>query len=82
MPMDPSEIQRLIEQALPGSQVQVHDTVGDGDHLQALVISNLFEGKSLLQQHQMVYGALKETLKERLHALGLKTYTPEQWKKQ
>ncbi len=80
MPMDTREIQALIEQALPGSTVVVEDTVGDGDHLQALVISPAFEGKSLLQQHQMVYAPLKETLKERLHALGLKTYTPEQWK--
>jgi acid stress-induced BolA-like protein IbaG/YrbA len=80
--MDPREIQSLIQQALPGSQVEVHDTVGDGDHLQALVISTLFEGKTLLQQHQMVYAPLRETLKEKLHALGLKTYTPEQWKKQ
>lgn len=81
MPMNPSEIQQMIEKALPGSNVQVQDLVGDGDHLQAIVVSSLFEGKGLLQQHQMVYGALKETLKEKLHALALKTYTPEQWEK-
>jgi acid stress-induced BolA-like protein IbaG/YrbA len=81
MPMNPLEIKKLIESALPGSQVVVEDTVGDGDHLQAIVVSNQFEGKTLLQQHQMVYGPLRETLKEKLHALGLKTYTPEQWKK-
>ncbi len=80
MPMEPREIQDLIEKALPQSKVIVEDTVGDGDHLQAIVVSNLFEGKTLLQQHQMVYNPLKETLKEKLHALGLKTYTPEQWK--
>jgi acid stress-induced BolA-like protein IbaG/YrbA len=80
MPMDPHEIQQIIENALPGAKVAVQDTVGDGDHLQAVVISKLFEGKSLLQQHQMVYAPLRETLKEKLHALGLKTYTPEQWK--
>ncbi len=78
--MDTREIQGLIEKALPGSTVVVEDRVGDGDHLQAIVVSNLFEGKTLLQQHQMVYNPLKETLKEKLHALGLKTYTPEQWK--
>ena len=81
MPMNTTEIQQIIEKALPGAHVEVQDMVGDGDHLQALVISELFEGKTLLQQHQMVYGPLRETLKEKLHALGLKTYTPEQWKK-
>ena len=45
------------------------------------LITNLFEGKTLLEQHQMVYSPLRETLKEQLHALALKTYTPEQWKK-
>jgi len=78
--MDPREIQALIQNALPGATAVVEDTVGDGDHLQAVVISEAFEGKTLLQQHQLVYGALKDSLKERLHALGLKTYTPEQWK--
>ncbi len=81
MPMDTREIQALIEKALPGATVKVEDLVGDGDHLQATVVSNLFEGKTLLQQHQMVYSPLRETLKEKLHALGLKTYTPEQYKK-
>jgi len=81
MPMNPSEIQQMIEKALPGSSAQVQDLVGDGDHLQAIVVSEMFEGKSLLQQHQMVYAALKDSLKEKLHALALKTYTPEQWKK-
>ncbi len=81
MPMDPNEIEKIIQQTFPGARVEVEDLVGDGDHLQALVVAPQFEGKTLLQQHQMVYGALKETLKDRLHALGLKTYTPEQWEK-
>ncbi len=80
MPMDTREIQVIIEKALPGASVVVEDLVGDGDHLQATVVSELFEGKTLLQQHQLVYSPLKETLKEKLHALGLKTYTPSQWK--
>ncbi|MBL7685907.1 MAG: BolA family transcriptional regulator [Deltaproteobacteria bacterium] len=77
-----SEIQKMIEQALPGAQVMVQDLVGDGDHLQAVVISDLFQGKRLLQQHQMVYAALKDTLQEKLHALALKTFTTEQWNQQ
>ncbi len=81
MPMPPKEIETMILNALPGAEVVVEDLVGDGDHLQAIVISDLFQGKTLLEQHQMVYQALKEILKEQLHALALKTYTVEQWKK-
>ncbi len=81
MPIHPKEIEVLIKNSLPGSEVVVEDTIGDGDHLQAIVISDLFEGKTLLEQHQMVYSPLKETLKEQLHALALKTYTPGQWRK-
>lgn len=81
MPMNPKMVEELIAKGLPGSQVTVQDLVGDGDHLEAVVVSPLFEGKGLLEQHQMVYGALKGALKENLHALALKTYTPEQWKK-
>ncbi len=81
MPMDTREIQQLIEKALPDAQVNIQDLVGDGDHLQAIVVTPLFEGKTLLQQHQMVYNPLREVLKEKLHALALKTYTPEQWQR-
>lgn len=81
MPINPKELEIIIKNSLPGSEVRVDDLVGDGDHLQAIVVSNLFEGKTLLEQHQMVYAPLRETLKEQLHALALKTYTPEQWKK-
>ena len=80
MPMNPQDIQSMIEKALPQSQVTVEDLVGDGDHLQAIVVSDLFQGKTLLEQHQMVYSSLQGSLKERLHALALKTYTTEQWK--
>lgn len=72
-------VQELIVKALPGAEVKVTDLVGDGDHLEATVISDLFSGKTLLQQHQMVYSALGGILKENLHALALKTYTREQW---
>ena len=80
MPMDPKQVENIIQKAIPGAVVKVEDTVGDGDHLQATVISDLFEGKRLLQQHQMVYAALKEELKDAIHALGLKTMTVKQWK--
>jgi acid stress-induced BolA-like protein IbaG/YrbA len=70
------EIQRLIEAGIPGAQVRV---VGDdGRHFEALVVSKDFVGKSLVQQHQMVYRALGEHMREAIHALALRTLTPEQ----
>ena len=71
------EVARLIAEALPGSSVTVADTTGTGDHFQATVTSALFRGKTLVEQHQMVYAPLKELMaKNIIHALSLKTSTP------
>ena len=80
--MHPEEVQKIIESALPGSEVVVQDLTGTRDHFQALVISQDFEGKSMVEQHQIVYRALGDHMKQAIHALALKTFTPEQWKKQ
>jgi len=75
-------ITERIRGALPGADVQVKDTTGTGDHFEARVVSDAFTGKSLVQQHQLVYASLKEKLATgELHALALKTYTTEQWAK-
>ena len=80
--MSPDEIKSALEKALPGATVEVQDYTGGGNHFQVLVVSASFEGKGLVDQHQMVYGALRESLgNERIHALALKTYTPEQWQR-
>jgi acid stress-induced BolA-like protein IbaG/YrbA len=80
--MSADEIKSSLEAALPDSMVRVDDLTGGGDHFQVWVISQAFEGKSLVEQHQMVYGVLKEGLgSERIHALALKTYTPAQWER-
>lgn len=80
--MSPAEIQAILETALPGSTIRVDDLTGGGDHFQVWIISPAFEGKSLVDQHQMVYGALREALgSDRIHALALKTYTPGQWER-
>jgi acid stress-induced BolA-like protein IbaG/YrbA len=79
--MQADDIKRLIEQGLPGSQVIVRGA--DGVHFEATVISSAFVGKSLLQQHRMVYAALGGRLEsEAIHALVLKTHTPEAWQQQ
>jgi acid stress-induced BolA-like protein IbaG/YrbA len=80
--MSPDEIKTTLETALPDSTVRVDDLTGGGDHFQVWIISTAFEGKSLVDQHQMVYGVLKDALgSERIHALALKTYTPAQWER-
>jgi acid stress-induced BolA-like protein IbaG/YrbA len=79
--ISPDQVETLIKAELPDAQVQVQDLTGGGDHLQAIVVSSAFEGKSLVKQHQLVYGALQQELAtEAIHALALKTYTPEAWK--
>ncbi|OGH57070.1 MAG: stress-induced morphogen [Candidatus Lindowbacteria bacterium RIFCSPLOWO2_12_FULL_62_27] len=76
--MDTSVVQRRIEEALPGSKVEVLDQ-GGGDHLQVTVVSAAFAGKSRMQQHQMIYGLFREEMQtEAIHALALKTFTPEE----
>ena len=70
------EVTLLIKQSLPDAQIEVKD-LGGGDHLEVNVISAKFSGLSLVQQHQLVYGALKNELKtETIHALALKTSIP------
>ncbi len=75
--MNEEEIRRKIESALPGSRVSV---TGDGRHFEAVVVSAAFAGKSMLEQHRMVYGSLGDSFEsEAIHALSVKTYTPEAW---
>lgn len=74
------EIKQTITQALPDSIVQILDPRNDGVHLEAIVISDLFIGKSLVEQHRIVMQPLKEHFQNSLHALGLKTYTQDEWK--
>ncbi len=74
-------IKDTILKALPTATVEVEDTMGDGHHFQACVVAPEFKGKTLLEQHRMVFDPLREALKETVHALSLKTYTPEQWQK-
>ncbi len=77
MPMEASAIEKMIKEALPDAQVTIKDLKGDGDHYAAHVVSAAFEGKSRVQQHQMVYQALKGRMGGELHALALQTSAPE-----
>jgi len=69
----PEDIKGWIEAGLPGSSVQCE---GDGSHFEAVIVSPAFEGKTLVQKHQLVYAALGDKMKETIHALSMKTLTP------
>jgi acid stress-induced BolA-like protein IbaG/YrbA len=76
--MNPELVETMIQAELPDSQVQVISP--DGSHFEVTVISPLFNGKRRVQQHQMVYGAVKQAMDtEVIHAMALNTFTPEEW---
>jgi len=77
MAMIAEDIIHLIQEGLPGAKVTIEDLRGDGDHYAAHVVFKGFEGKSRVQQHQMVYKSLKGRMGGELHALALQTSTPE-----
>ncbi len=77
--MQADELKKLIETGIPSCNANV---AGDGDHFEATVVSASFEGISMVKQHQMVYGVLGNAFEGAVHALALKTFTPEQWSKQ
>lgn len=76
MAMDANEIERLIKATFPDAKVEIRDLAGDGDHYAATIVSAAFKGKSRVQQHQMVYAALKGNMGGVLHALALTTQVP------
>jgi stress-induced morphogen len=76
MAMAASEIERLIQAALPDAEVTIRDLAGDGDHYAARVVSRAFDGLSRIRQHQLVYAALGGRMGEELHALQLETAVP------
>lgn len=77
MPMEAADIETMIKESLPDAVVEIRDLAGDGDHYAAKVTSAAFKGKSRVQQHQMVYSALKGNMGGVLHALQLETAVPD-----
>ena len=76
MTMTPAEIESMIKAAIPDAQVNIEDLRGDGDHYAAYVVSPTFKGKTRVQQHQMIYQALRGRMGNELHALALQTSAP------
>jgi stress-induced morphogen len=79
-PITSGEIKFLITNALPDAVVQVRDLTGGGDHYEAVVVSSAFAGKTKIARHRLVYGALQDAMVQRIHALALKTFTPEEFR--
>ena len=77
MAMSAGEIESLIREQIPDADVRIQDLRGDGDHYAAYIESETFEGKTRIQQHQMVYNALGGRMGDVLHALALTTAAPE-----
>jgi acid stress-induced BolA-like protein IbaG/YrbA len=74
----PESVKSGIESGLACDHVEV---IGDGQHFQAVVVSSQFAGKSRVQRHQLVYGALGDRMREEIHALSMQTLTPDEWNK-
>ena len=73
----PESIKHSIEGGLACQHVEV---MGDGEHFQALVVSDEFAGRSRVQRHQLVYAALGDRMREEIHALSMRTLTPQEWR--
>lgn len=74
--VSPESISQYIQEHLQCDHVEV---TGDGHHFEAVIVSELFRGKSKIQQHQLVYRALGDRMREEIHALSMRTLTPDEW---
>ena len=74
--VNPEQVKSYIEQGLECEMVRVD---GDGHHFEAVIVSPAFRGKNKVQQHQIVYRALGDRMREEIHALSMQTYSPEDW---
>ena len=79
MEPSPDDVKRYIAQALDCERVEVE---GDGRHFQALIVSAAFAGKNRVARHQLIYAALGERMREEIHALSMRTLTPEEYREQ
>lgn len=77
--VQPEDIKQWIEAGLPGARAEVS---GDGHHFEAIIVSAEFAGKSMVQQHQMVYRSLGDKMKQEIHALSMRTLTPAEFERE
>ncbi len=79
MTVSPEDVRARILEALPGASVEITDLTGTSDHYEAVVVAPQFAGRSRIEQHKLVYGALGAAVGREIHALALRTHTPEAW---
>jgi len=80
MSMDIKEIEKLIKESIPDALIEIQDLAGDGNHYSAIITSSKFNGKNRIEQHKIVYAALKGKMGNELHALAIKTKEKNEWK--
>ena len=76
----PDKIRQIVEAGLPGAKAEVRDMTGTSDHFELLVVAPTFQGKGLVERHRMVYAAIGPAVGGEIHALSLKTLTPDEAK--
>jgi len=79
--MTAGELEALVREGIPEASVKATDLNGGGDHFELMVVSGRFEGRSMVERHRMVYGALGDAMRGAIHALRIQALTPEQFKK-
>ena len=77
MPIAQADLETILREGFPDAEIVIEDLAGDGDHYAATVVSEMFRGKSRVQQHQIVYAALRGRMGGELHALALQTSAPQ-----
>lgn len=75
------QVRHLLEGAFSGDHIDLSSPMGDNHHFQLVIVSERFNGLSMVQQHQLVYAALGDAMREAIHALALRTYSPAEWAK-
>ena len=79
MPID--DLRAILVRAFPNGEIHLTSPMNDNNHFNLVVVAPEFEGINMVEQHQLIYKALGDAMKEAVHALSIKTYTPELWKK-
>ena len=80
--MSPEQLKAKLETLAPGTKAQVHDMTGTQDHYQAVIVSPVFEGKKMIDQHRLVLDLMQKDIDTgEVHALTMKTYSPAQYEK-
>jgi stress-induced morphogen len=78
--LDAKRLEELIQRGIPGAEVQAVDLHGTGDHFEVTVVADVFEGKSLVSRHRLVYDAIGDAMRSQIHALMIRALSPDQYR--